>query len=110
MAVNAGAQYSVFVLIFHSHTGHYMQVFAHKETCSEETAVETRVKRNLAILEGGSKLGVRLDFVWGGTLYHLDDLPFSPTELPDVYTQFRKVYTINFQNRLRSFSCYLFAV
>lgn len=69
-----------------------MQVFAHKETCSEETAVETGVKRNLAKLEGGPKMGVQLNLVWGGTLYHLDDLPFSPAELPDVYTQFRKVY------------------
>ena len=68
-----------------------MQVFAHKETCSEEIAVETGVKKGLAKLEGGPKMGVRLDLVWGGTLYHLDDLPFSPAELPDVYTQFRKV-------------------
>lgn len=65
-------------------------VYAHKETCSEETTVETGVKRGLANLEGGPKMQIRLDFVWGGTLYHLDDLPFSPSELPDVYTQFRK--------------------
>jgi deoxyribodipyrimidine photo-lyase len=26
-------------------------------------------------------------------LYHVDDLPFSVNNLPDVYTQFRKVYS-----------------
>lgn len=62
-------------------------VFAHRETCSEETAVERGVAKGLANLEG---LGVRLDLIWGGTLYHLDDLPFSSAELPDIYTQFRK--------------------
>lgn len=69
----------------------FLKVFAHKETCSEETTVERGVKRCLAKLEGGPQLGVGLQFVWGGTLYHLDDLPFSTAELPDVYTQFRKV-------------------
>lgn len=69
----------------------FLKVFAHKETCSEETSVERGVKRCLSKLEGGPQLGVGLQFVWGGTLYHLDDLPFSTAELPDVYTQFRKV-------------------
>jgi hypothetical protein len=73
-----------------------LQVFAHKETCSEETAVERGVAKGLAKLEG---LGVRLDLIWGGTLYHLDDLPFSSAELPDVYTQFRKVLCIFFSFR-----------
>lgn len=77
-----------------------MQVYAHKETCSEETTVETGVKRGLANLKGGPKMQIRLDFVWGGTLYHLDDLPFSPSELPDVYTQFRKVSNISVSSSL----------
>uniref|UniRef100_UPI004047B261 DASH family cryptochrome n=1 Tax=Roseivirga sp. TaxID=1964215 RepID=UPI004047B261 len=29
------------------------------------------------------------DFIWGETLYHLDDLPMDIKELPDVFTQFR---------------------
>lgn len=27
--------------------------------------------------------------MWGNTLYHLDDLPFPPARIPDVYSQFR---------------------
>lgn len=33
----------------------------------------------------------KLVLVWGSTMYHVDDLPFSTNNLPDVYTQFRKV-------------------
>jgi hypothetical protein len=33
----------------------------------------------------------RLQLIWGSTMYHIDDLPFSTRDLPDVYTQFRKV-------------------
>ena len=32
-----------------------------------------------------------LQLIWGSTMYHIDDLPFSTRDLPDVYTQFRKV-------------------
>lgn len=39
----------------------------------------------------------KLQLLWGSTMYHLDDLPFSIGSLPDVYTQFRKVH-----------KCYLF--
>ncbi|KAH8938390.1 hypothetical protein BDL97_16G079800 [Sphagnum fallax] len=65
-------------------------VFAHKETCSEETAVERGVQQGLHKLGEAQQKRVVLQFVWGGTLYHLDDLPFMPAELPDIYTQFRK--------------------
>jgi deoxyribodipyrimidine photo-lyase len=67
-------------------------VFAHKETCSEETAVERGVQQGLHKLGEAQQKRVVLQFVWGGTLYHLDDLPFMPAELPDIYTQFRKVF------------------
>lgn len=33
---------------------------------------------------------LKLQLVWGTTMYHLDDLPFDATSLPDMYTQFRK--------------------
>ena len=35
--------------------------------------------------------GCAVQWVWGSTMYHRDDLPFPPEQLPDVYTQFRKV-------------------
>jgi deoxyribodipyrimidine photo-lyase len=67
-------------------------VFVHKETCSEETAVERGVQQGLHKLGEAQQKRVVLQFVWGSTLYHLDDLPFMPAELPDIYTQFRKVF------------------
>lgn len=32
----------------------------------------------------------KLQLIWSATLYHMDDIPFNPGTLPDVYTQFRK--------------------
>ncbi|XP_076463876.1 cryptochrome DASH-like [Babylonia areolata] len=52
-----------------------------KEVCQEEVDVEKALK---------SKCGVKVHTVWGHTLTHVDDLPFKPQNLPDVYTQFRK--------------------
>ena len=65
------------------------QIYAQRETCSEEVAVERGVTKGLAAGEGG--VLPRMQWVWGTTLYHKDDLPFDLSQLPDVYTQFRKV-------------------
>ncbi|TYI77175.1 hypothetical protein E1A91_D06G127800v1 [Gossypium mustelinum] len=75
-------------------------VYAHKETCSEELQVERSVARGLRQVElspaqgnssrSSSTHSPKLQLIWGSTLYHLDDLPFSVGSLPDVYTQFRK--------------------
>ncbi|KAK3093415.1 hypothetical protein FSP39_015400 [Pinctada imbricata] len=53
----------------------------HTEVTDEEVKVENAIKE---------KSGVKVETFWGHTLYHKDDLPFSPKQLPDVYTQFRK--------------------
>ncbi|KAL5074261.1 hypothetical protein RYX36_013245 [Vicia faba] len=75
-------------------------VYAQKETCSEELNVERSVSRCLQQVGEPSDESVggarslnnhpKLEFVWGTTMYHRDDLPFDVTCLPDVYTQFRK--------------------
>ncbi|VAI80478.1 unnamed protein product [Triticum turgidum subsp. durum] len=76
-------------------------VYAHKETCSEELLVERLVRRGLEQVavpqgQGGASgrsnkpLSPKLQLVWGATMYHIDDLPFPVSDLPDVYTQFRK--------------------
>lgn len=80
---------------FRAHT-----VYAQRETCSEELNVERLVIRGLqqVVIPPEESSGVtvsnnkpKLQFVWGTTMYHLDDLPFDATCLPDVYTQFRKI-------------------
>ncbi|GAB2286378.1 Myosin-3 [Dionaea muscipula] len=67
-------------------------VYAHKETCSEEVNVERLVSKALQRIEVPSNhiTKPKLQLVWGNTLYHVDDLPFECSNLPDVYTQFRK--------------------
>ena len=59
-------------------------VFYHWEVTSEETRVEKALEKKLAPLD------VRLTPFWGGTLDHLDDLPMAISDLPDVFTQYRK--------------------
>ncbi|OAY77056.1 Cryptochrome DASH, chloroplastic/mitochondrial [Ananas comosus] len=70
-------------------------VYAHKETCSEELLVEHRVLKRLqqVVLPQSpdqEPINPKLQLIWGTTMYHIDDLPFSIRDLPDVYTQFRK--------------------
>ncbi|XP_039025576.1 cryptochrome DASH, chloroplastic/mitochondrial-like [Hibiscus syriacus] len=76
------------------------QVYAHKETCSEELRVERSVAGSLRQVvlpptqgnssRSSSTHSPKLELSWGSTLYHINDLPFNINSLPDVYTQFRK--------------------
>lgn len=77
------------------------QVYAQKETCSEELNVESSVIKGLqqVVIPPEQSAGLinssnhpKLQFIWGTTMYHLDDLPFDAACLPDVYTQFRKAW------------------
>ncbi|XP_072306991.1 cryptochrome DASH [Eucyclogobius newberryi] len=66
--------------------GSVSTVAFHEEVTSEELNVEKNVKSVCA------QMKVKVQSVWGSTLYHRDDLPFNHiSRLPDVYTQFRKV-------------------
>ncbi|KAL5558282.1 hypothetical protein UlMin_034493 [Ulmus minor] len=72
-------------------------VYAQKETCSEELSVETLVSNGLkqVVLQSSSEKSAKnpkLQLIWGATMYHIDDLPFNTSSLPDVYTQFRKAF------------------
>ena len=60
------------------------RVCFHEEVATEERAVEHGVTRALAArrIEALSS--------WGHTLLHPLDLPFAMTELPELFTQFRK--------------------
>ncbi|MCL7026866.1 hypothetical protein MKW94_003379 [Papaver nudicaule] len=74
-------------------------IYAQKETCSEELLVERLVQKGLKGVslpsEGSTSTSrnatnMKLELIWGTTMYHIDDLPFTPSSLPDIYTQFRK--------------------
>lgn len=60
------------------------RVLYHREVTSEETRVERRLAQALGAI------GVKWQGFWGHTLYHPDDLPFSLTNLPELFTSFRK--------------------
>ncbi|KAK2661125.1 hypothetical protein Ddye_007658 [Dipteronia dyeriana] len=82
-------------------------VYAQRETCSEEVNVENMVRKRLRklVLSSSSSSSLpskdefvipnsskspMLQLIWGTTMYHLDDIPFNSSSIPDVYTQFRK--------------------
>ncbi|MEM9666203.1 MAG: DASH family cryptochrome [Bacteroidota bacterium] len=59
-------------------------VYAHQEVTSEEVEVEEAVAAALR----GTDASLRL--FWGHTLYHPDDIPFGVSDVPNVFTPFRK--------------------
>ncbi|MGY4611368.1 DASH family cryptochrome [Thermostichus sp. MS-CIW-38] len=59
-------------------------VYAHEEVGTEEKEVAAAVERAL------QPLGIPLQVDWGHTLYHPEDLPFCLSQLPELFTRFRK--------------------
>ncbi|MGD1952613.1 MAG: DASH family cryptochrome [Leptolyngbyaceae cyanobacterium] len=59
-------------------------IYWHEEVTSEELAVDTALEKQL------TQLKVGYEVYWGATLYHPDDLPFEVSQLPKVFTSFRK--------------------
>jgi deoxyribodipyrimidine photo-lyase len=56
-------------------------IFAQKEVTAEEIQVEKAV---------ADAADAKLNFVWGSTLFHRDDIPYEPDNIPKVFTNFRK--------------------
>jgi deoxyribodipyrimidine photo-lyase len=59
-------------------------VLTQEEVTSEELRVDGAVRLTLGD-------DIRLEYCWGSTLFHKDDLPFKSNlqDMPDVYTQFK---------------------
>jgi deoxyribodipyrimidine photo-lyase len=64
-------------------------VYFQKEVTSEETALEKKLKQSL------EKIGVKTASFWGVTLYFPDDLPFKISQIPELFTSFRKKVEAN---------------
>ncbi len=58
-------------------------VYASKEVTSEEVEDEATLSKRL------KPLNIDLELFWQASLYHVRDLPFPVSRLPDVFTQFR---------------------
>lgn len=59
-------------------------IFCHEENCFEERAVEDQLIANMQTLDG------EVNFHWGLSLLHYDDLPFDLDHVPEQFTTFRK--------------------
>ncbi|KAL9261535.1 Blue-light photoreceptor PHR2-like protein, partial [Drosera capensis] len=59
-------------------------VYAHGEVSKEDVRAEEK------IMTAMSDEGVDVKYVWGSTLYHLEDLPFKLGEMPTNYGGFRE--------------------
>ncbi|SOD88654.1 DASH family cryptochrome [Spirosoma fluviale] len=59
-------------------------VYASKEVTQEETTQETRLSTKL------KPLNIDFELFWMSTLYHVRDLPFTISQLPDVFSKFRQ--------------------
>ncbi|MEM6261389.1 MAG: DASH family cryptochrome, partial [Bacteroidota bacterium] len=59
-------------------------VYAHQEVTDEELQVESALEDALFAQS------VALEWSWGATLFHRDDLPMPVNSLPEVFTPFRK--------------------
>jgi deoxyribodipyrimidine photo-lyase len=70
------------------------KVYYHCEVTAEELAVEKALNKALA------SLPVQIKTFWTATLYHPDDLPFDISQLPELFTNFRKKVERNWQIRL----------
>jgi deoxyribodipyrimidine photo-lyase len=59
-------------------------VYCNRERTDEEVKVQDKLEKNLWTI------GQELLFVRGKMLYHTADLPFPVSQVPDVFTQYRK--------------------
>lgn len=66
-------------------------VYCNQEVTDEESRVEDALDHHLATIN------VPLEFFWGSTLFHFDDLTATQSldRLPDVFTQFRQFAETN---------------
>jgi deoxyribodipyrimidine photo-lyase len=63
---------------------HITSVYYHTEITTEEQVVELALQRSLQMHH------IPYRAFWGNTLYHPDDLPFDRSNIPELFTTFRK--------------------
>ena len=59
---------------------HCAKLYAQKASAFEEEEQEKAIEELMVS-----------EFIWGETLYHTDDLPIHINELPNIFTEFRKI-------------------
>ncbi|KAL6515970.1 1,3-beta-glucanosyltransferase [Orobanche gracilis] len=59
-------------------------VYMHREVSHDEVKAEEKIEEVM------NNEGVEVNYYWGSTLYHLEDLPFELTEMPTNYSGFKE--------------------
>lgn len=59
-------------------------VYVHREVSHDEVKAEERIEAAM------KDEGVEVNYFWGSTLYHVDDLPFKMGEMPSNYGGFKE--------------------
>ncbi|KAL6957902.1 1,3-beta-glucanosyltransferase [Sarracenia purpurea var. burkii] len=59
-------------------------VYAHREVSHDEVKAEEKIEAAM------KDEGVEVKYLWGSTLYHVDDLPFKMEEMPTNYGGFKE--------------------
>uniref|UniRef100_A0A5B6ZDR1 Putative blue-light photoreceptor PHR2 n=1 Tax=Davidia involucrata TaxID=16924 RepID=A0A5B6ZDR1_DAVIN len=59
-------------------------VYAHREVSNEEVKAEEKIEAAM------KDEGVEVKYLWGSTLYHVEDLPFKLEEMPSNHGGFRE--------------------
>ncbi|KAF3436458.1 hypothetical protein FNV43_RR23550 [Rhamnella rubrinervis] len=59
-------------------------VYAHREVSHDEVKAEERFEAAM------KEENVEVKYLWGSTLYHIDDLPFKLEDMPSNYSGFRE--------------------
>ncbi|XP_068644975.1 blue-light photoreceptor PHR2-like [Aristolochia californica] len=59
-------------------------VYAHREVSHDEVRTEERIEKVM------KEEGIETKYLWGSTLYHIDDLPFKLEDMPSNYGGFRE--------------------
>ncbi|XP_015891987.1 blue-light photoreceptor PHR2 [Ziziphus jujuba] len=59
-------------------------VYAHREVSHDEVKAEERIEAAM------KEENVEVKYMWGSTLYHIDDLPFKLEDMPSNYSGFRE--------------------
>ncbi|KAI0558542.1 DNA photolyase [Gracilaria domingensis] len=70
-----------------------VNVVAHKESTWEETRDENAIEEGLKKQSEETGVEIKMHWVWGSTMHHVDDVPFNPggPALPKTFTAYRKL-------------------
>ncbi|MGD1849662.1 MAG: deoxyribodipyrimidine photo-lyase, partial [Cyanophyceae cyanobacterium] len=74
-------------------------IYCHKEVTHEETQVDGALGEAIAHLAQSESREIKTRRYWGATLHSPNDLPFDISQIPELFTRFRKDVEKNCQPR-----------